>query len=436
MSATMFHLGWFLGNGFGVQAWNQEWAGTGAHDWMLPDQYIDLAKAIERAGFDFLMMEDSVQIPDAYQNSKEYYLRTASAAPKHDPAVLASILLHATDRVGIVTTLTTTFYHPFTVARMMASLDHVSAGRAGWNVVTGSSVRAAQNFGFDMPEHDLRYEMADEFVDLACRLWDSWEPESVVADPIGGVYADHTKVHDVDFAGEYYASRGPLNTIPLPQGRPVLLQAGGSEKGKDLAAKYVDSIIANPPGVEKMKAYRDDIRRRAVSFGRSPDAVKVMYLVSPILGETDEEAREKYERRERAKADNIEGLLAGRSHLASIDLSAYPLDEPLPTELSSNGHQSSFANFKGDGTQTLRERIVQHSATDSVRLVGSPATVAAQMDEAMQEVGGDGFLIVGTPLHRRYISEITDGLVPELRKRGLTRSHYEHAQLRENLLAF
>lgn len=435
MAANMFHLGWFLGNGFGVQAWNQQWAGNGAQDWMKPDQYIDLARAIERAGFEFLMMEDSVQIPDAYQGSTEYYLKSGTPAPKNDPATLAPILLHQTDKVGIVTTLTTTFYHPYTVARMMASLDHIGGGRAGWNIVTGSSTRAAQNFGFDMPEHDLRYDMADEFVDLAMKLWESWEPGAVMADPDRG-YADHTKVHPLDFEGKFYKSRGPLNTVPSPQGHPVLLQAGGSEKGKDLAAKYVDSIIANPPGVEKMKAYREDIRRRAVAFGRSPDDIKVMYLVSPILGETDAEAQGKLARREAAKTANIEALLAGRSHLASVDLSQFDLDEPLPANMVSNGHQSSFANFKGDGTQTLRERVLQHSATDSVPLVGSPATVAAQMDEVMQEVGGDGFLIVGTPLHRRYISEITDGLVPALRKRGLTRSHYEHATMRENLLAF
>lgn len=436
MSAKMFHLGWFLGNGFGVQAWNSEWAGTGATDWMMPDQYVDLARSIERGGFDFLMMEDSVQIPNAYQGSSEYYLRTASAAPKQDPAVLAGILSQFTDKVGIVATLTTTFYHPFTVARMMSTLDHVSRGRIGWNIVTGSSTSAAKNFGFDMPEHDLRYEMADEFVELACRLWDSWEPDAVLADVERGVYADHTKVHTVDFEGKFYSSRGPLNTTPSPQGRPVFLQAGGSEAGKDLAAKYVEAIIANPPGVEKMKAYREDIRRRAVEHGRDPDTIKVMYLVSPVFGETDAEAEEKLARRDRAKKDNIEGLLAGRSHLASIDLSQFPLDEPLPDDLVSNGHRSSFANFKGDGTQTLRERILAHSATDAVHLCGTPATVAAQMDEIMAEVGGDGFLIVGTPMHRRYVAEVTDGLSPALRRRGLIRDHFEHRLLRDNLLAF
>lgn len=436
MSANMFHLGWFLGNGFGVQSWNNQWAGTGATDWMMPDQYVDLTRAIERAGFDFLMMEDSVQIPDAYQGSMDYYLRNAGAAPKHDPAVLAGILSHVTKNVGIITTLTTTFYHPFTVARMIATMDHISQGRTGWNIVTGSATRAAQNFGFDMPEHDLRYDMADEFVDLAIKLWESWEKDAVRADVENNIYADASKVHTLDFEGKWYKSRGPLNTIPMPQGTPVMLQAGGSAKGKDLAAKYVDAIIANPPGVEKMKAYRDDIRERAAYFGRSPDSVKVMYLVSPILGETEEEARGKAARKEAAKAQNMEALLAGRSHLASIDLSKFPLDEPLPDSMVSNGHQSSFANFKGDGSQTLRERLLAHSATDSVTLVGTPASVAAQMDEAMQEVGGDGFLIVGTPLHRRYISEITDGLVPELRKRGLTRESYDHKLLRDNLLSF
>lgn len=431
-----FHLGWFLGAGFGVQSWSQPWSGTGPTDWMMPDQYVDLAHSLERACFDFLIMEDSVQVSDTYKGSMEYYLRTASAAPKHDPAALAAILAYTTKHLGIVATLTTTFYHPYTVARLMSTLDHIAQGRIGWNIVTGSNTRAAQNYGFEMPEHDERYAMADEFVELTCKLWDSWEDGAVVADPDAGVYADHTKVHTVDFQGKYYASRGPLNTAPSPQKRPVFLQAGGSSAGKEFAAKYADAIISNPHGVDKMRSYREDIRRMAAEAGRDPDDVKVLYLISPTLGETTVEAKAKLARRHDAAASNIEGLLAGRSHLSGFDLSTFDLDEPLPADLESNGHRSSFAEFRGDGTQTLRERLVAHSAIDTIEFVGTPEDVADQMEGVMQDVGGDGFLIAGAPMNRRYVAEITDGLVPVLKRRGLTRKSYEHTMFRDNLRAF
>jgi FMN-dependent oxidoreductase (nitrilotriacetate monooxygenase family) len=431
-----FHLGWFLGAGFAVQSWSQPWSGRGVEDWMMPDQYVDLAHSLERACFDFLIMEDSVQVPDTYKGSSEYYLKNAAAAPKHDPAALAAILAYTTKRLGIVATLTTTFYHPYTVARLMSTLDHIAKGRIGWNVVTGSNTRAAQNFGFDMPEHDLRYDMADEFLDLATKLWESWEPGAVVADTEKGIYADSSKVHTVDFEGKFYKSRGPLNTIPSPQVRPVLLQAGGSPPGRDLAAKWADAIISNPPGTTKMRAYREDIRIRAAAQGRNPDDVKVMYLITPILGETTQEAKRKQQRKKDAVERNIEGMLAGRSHLSGIDLSTFDLDAPLPTDLESNGHQSSFQEFRGNGTETLRDRLTAHSATDTIDFVGTPEDIADMMDQIMGEVGGDGFLINGAPVNRRYVAEITDGLVPVLKRRGLTRSSYTHEHFRDNLRDF
>ncbi|PRY11193.1 NtaA/DmoA family FMN-dependent monooxygenase [Kineococcus rhizosphaerae] len=436
MTSPKFHLGWFLGAGFGVQSWNQPWSGTGAQDWMLPDQYVDLAHSLERACFDFLIMEDSVQVSDTYKGSMEYYLRTASAAPKHDPAVLAAILAHETKHLGIIPTLTTTFYHPYTVARMMTTLDHIARGRIGWNVVTGSNTRAAQNYGFDMPEHDVRYEMADEFVELAHKLWDSWEDDAVLADVENGVYADHEKVHRLDFQGKHYASRGPLNTVPSPQKSPVILQAGGSSAGKAFAARWAEAIISNPHGTANMRAYREEIRTLAAEQGRDPDHVKVLYLISPVFGETTAEAKAKMQRRKDAQARNIDGLLAGRSHLSGIDLSKYDLDAPLPADLESNGHRSSFAEFKGDGTQTLRERLIAHSAIDTIEFIGTPEDVADQMEGVMQEVGGDGFLIAGAPLNRRYVAEVTDGLAPVLKRRGLTRDRYEFAHFRDNLRAF
>ena len=194
--------------------------------------------------------------------------------------------------------------------------------------MTSGEDRAAQNFGMEkLPEHDLRYDIADEYVDLVCQLWDSWESDAVVMDGDTGVYADGSKVHTIDFNRRYYKSRGPLNTVRPPQGRPVFIQAGGSPRGREFAAKYADSIIATATGIEGMKAYRDDVRAKMEAHGRKPDDCKVLFLVSPILGDTEEEARRK--RQAMISAPNyIEETLIGMASITEIDFSAFDLDAP------------------------------------------------------------------------------------------------------------
>jgi FMN-dependent oxidoreductase (nitrilotriacetate monooxygenase family) len=320
---------------------------------------------------------------------------------------------------------------------MVATMDHLARGRMGWNIVTSAEDRAAQNFGLDqLYEHDLRYEMANEYLDLVCRLWDSWEPDAVVRDRERGVYADADKVHRVDFEGRFYKSRGPLNTVRPPQGRPVLCQAGASPPGRDFAAKYADTIVAPGTTVEQMKEYRADIRARIEGHGRKPDDCKVLFLIAPVVGETVEEARE---RNARWAADpaHIEYVLAEISSITEIDFSQFDLDQPLP-EVATNGERGTLEHFakKGAG-KTLRELAIA-GLSDSVELVGTPETVADKMESVMDEVGGDGFLITSPVmrLNRRYITEITDGLVPELQRRGLTRTTYTFEQFRDNLQEF
>jgi FMN-dependent oxidoreductase (nitrilotriacetate monooxygenase family) len=384
-----------------------------------------------------MIVEDTLMVHDNYNESTEIYLKNGFGAPKHDPVALAAILSQATSRIGIVPTISTAFYPPFMAARMMATLDHLSRGRIGCNLVTSSSHRAAQNFGLEKHiEHDLRYEMASEWVDLVSRLWASWEPDAVVRDVEAGVFVDYKKVHTVDFTGQYYRCRGPLNVARSPQGRPVIVQAGGSPAGREFAAKHADTVISGVQGASAMLAYREDLHERMERHGRKSEECKVLFLVSPVLGETEEEAEGRAIRQRAAVAQNIEWNLAAMSYFSGKDFAQFDLDAPLPALDGVNGHQSTIADFKSasDG-KTLRQMAAEYSVIESVRLVGTPDTVAGQMEDAMAIAGGDGFLIAG-PVTRRSISEIVDGLVPALQRRGLVRSSYSYDHFRDNLLEF
>ena len=437
MSANPFHLAWFL-QGSSIQAWGEQWSGNISEEWMSAEMFLDLARSIERACFDYLLIEDSIYIGQNWQDSRDMFLKNGMSVPRQEPTVVASLMMAATSRLGIVPTLSTFAYHPYLTARIVGTLDQVSGGRAGWNMVTGSSDYSGQNFGLDkLPEHDTRYEMAAEYIDVVTRLWDSWEPGAIVADRKTGVLIDPAKVHTIDFKGEHYASRGPLNSGPCPQGRPVIAQAGGSAKGRETAARYADTVVAHPKGVQAMKDYRNDVRMRMRAAGRDPDSCKVLFMATPVLANTDEEAQARAARRGVATTEEVHRRLAQMGWTTNIDFSGYDLDAPVG-ELTTNGHQSSLANFlKKAGGRTLREAILAYTSHGgSVDLVGTPETVAAQMDEAMQEVGGDGFLLVLPNVSRKTVTEVTDGLVPALQQRGLVRRAYAHKQFRDNLLEF
>lgn len=436
----MFHLAWFVANGFGVQGfqdgWNGTWAGTNGRDFARPDFYVDMVRSLERAGFDYMMLEDSSNVPYTYGGTHEQYVKHAIATPKHDPAQLAPILAYVTKSIGVVATLSTAEYHPYMLARQMGTLDHLAEGRAGWNIVTGSNDGTAQNYGMKghFP-HDERYDRADEFVDLVTRLWGSWESDAVVMDRETGTFADHSKIHPVDFEGVYYASRGPLSVAPSPQGRPVFCQAGGSPRGMEFAARTADTVIGSTKGIAEMKSFREDIRSRMAKYGRDPDDVKVLFLVDPVLGESADHARDRKEAAALEFTSNLERELANLSRVTGIDFASMDPDQPF-SELTSNGHQSVLTSRIADGATTPRQLVFSRSSTDSLGLSGTPDAVAGQMEEVMAEVGGDGFLFGPRTVNRRSIAEITEGLVPALQRRGLTRTAYEHSTFRENLLAF
>lgn len=366
------HLGWFVN--FTVNAWNEPWADSSGPDWT-GGFYVDMARALDRACFDYIILEDTCMVSEAYGDSFGPSLKHAVFAPKHDPVPLVPLIAQATSRLGVVATMSTSFYPPFLLARLSSTLDHICRGRFGWNIVTSGEDLAAQNFGMEkLPEHDLRYDIADEYVDLECQLWDSWEPGAVVMDRATGVYADGSKVHRIDFNGRYFKSRGPLNTVRPPQGRPVFIQADGSPRGREFAAQRADSITATATGIEGMKA----------------------------------------------------------------DFSVFDLDEPLPA-ITTNGERGSLDKFAQWGSGKTLRQLAAERVDRSIELVDTPDQVAERMGEVMEEVGGDGFLITRpgqTGLSRKYITEIADGLIPALQRRGLARTDYTHQHFRDNLLEF
>jgi FMN-dependent oxidoreductase (nitrilotriacetate monooxygenase family) len=430
-----FHLAWFLSQGYGPKSWRGDWPGSDMARWMMPDLFVDLAKGMDRACFDYMIIEDSSNVPYTYQGSHDSYLKYAASAPKLDPAVLVPYLAQATKHLGIVPTLSVSEYPPYLLARLVNSLDHVTEGRIGWNCVTGSNDGAAQNYGRDKHyPHDERYDIADEFAEVVTKLWEAWEPDAVVLDREIPMFADGSKVHPIHHDGKYFKCRGPLNAPRSPQGRVPICQAGGSLRGQRFASRWADTIITEGGGsIESMKAYRDRVRQQAAEYGRNPDDIKVLFLAHPVVDVTMEAARERTRLEGLEAEKHLDLHLSGMSRLTGIDFSKFDLDQPLPSTLTTNGHQSALAKWIG---KTPRSILQSYTRKGGVDFTGTADHVAGMMQEIMEEVGGDGFLIFNSYFDRRYVIEVCDGLVPELQRRGATRKAYAHKHFMDNLREF
>jgi alkanesulfonate monooxygenase SsuD/methylene tetrahydromethanopterin reductase-like flavin-dependent oxidoreductase (luciferase family) len=416
---TKMHLMWFCAfsphAGFGLDGWSGPRTGSG-YDWTKPELWQDMAVALERAKFDLIMLGDSLAVPGTYQGRMDAYLRYAEHAPFHDPSPLVAIMAAATHRIGLAATLSTTFYPPFLLARLMTTLDHLSRGRIAWNVVTSYKREEALNFGYqELLDHDQRYDRADEYMELCYQLWTSWEPEAVVMDPRTDTFADVAKVRTIDFEGTYYRSRGPLNATPSPQGRPVIIQAGTSERGQDFAA----------------------FKARVCKHGRQPEDCKIFFLAKPIIGDTDEVAQQRAD----ALYANapVEAGLAALSTLLQIDLSTYALDQPLPASIQARaiqGIRSQLDRFYLSGrSPTLREIATRKVSLDSMPFIGTPQRVADSLACTIEAVGGDGFAI-RQGLWPGYVSPFVEQVVPLLQQRGAARAEYAGTTLREHLQEF
>jgi FMN-dependent oxidoreductase (nitrilotriacetate monooxygenase family) len=300
--------------------------------------------------------------------------------------------------------------------------------------VTSIGATVANNYGADdLPAHDERYDRADEYVEVVDRLWASWDSDAVVCDRELSRFADPGKVHAIDFEGRWLRVRGPLTVPRSPQGRPVIMQAGGSNRGRDFAAKHAELIVTHRNTPAAMRVFREDIRERARSFGRDPDDVKVFFTLRPYIGETRAEARALRDYMRSRPTVNEEVGLAIFSSRTGVDFGAFPLDEPLPEKLTVAGSQSMVPQYTEAGQAlTLRQIAMNEALQDGFSIEGTPADIANEMIDVMTEVGGDGIAVVG-PLRPSAVSPFVDRVIPLLRSRVAVRTGYRHARFRENL---
>jgi FMN-dependent oxidoreductase (nitrilotriacetate monooxygenase family) len=352
-----------------------------------------------------------------------------------EPLTLLAALGVCTKHIGLVATASTTYNEPFHVARKFASIDHISGGRAGWNVVTSWSEQEAWNFSRDAHlGYAERFERADEFVDVVQGLWDSWEEDAFIRDKAGGVFYEPSKLHTLNHKGKHFSVRGPLNAARTPQGRPVIVQAGGSEAGRELAAKDADVVYSNAFELAPAKAFYDDVKARLAKHGRTADQLLIMPGVTLYVGKTREEAQAKFNELQ-ALIDPLSGLAMLYSYLG--DLSGYDVDGPMP-DVAINGNQvrsiaENLLNLARKDKLSIRQLYQTVAAGNGCRvLIGTPGEVVDDLQQWFESGAADGFNICPATLPQG-IDDLAELVIPEMRRRGLFRSEYEGTTLRENL---
>ena len=391
---------------------------------------VKFAQRLEEARFDAFFMADHL----AMLNMPMDALKRSATATSFEPFTLLSALSMATENLGLIATGSTSFDEPFHVARRFASLDHISEGRAGWNIVTTSNPDAAKNFGLeDHLDHADRYRRAREFYDVVTGLWDSWADDAFVRDVDTGVFFDPEKLHTLDHKGEFFSVRGPLHVARPAQGWPVIVQAGGSDAGRQLAAETAEAIFAAQRTLEDGKEFYADVKGRMKVLGRNPDHLKILPACLVVVGDTVEEAREK-----RAMLDSkvhLDSAIASLSIALGTDASKFDLDGPLPeipeTNASKSGRDRAVRMAEQDSL-TVRQLAQRMGGYSGLALVGTAETIADQMEEWIDAEASDGFTIM-FPFLPEGLDLFVGRVTPELQRRGLLRREYEGKTLRENL---
>jgi alkanesulfonate monooxygenase len=411
---------------------------TGA--WRYPGAYPDanfnfkhiksFAQKLEAAKFDAFFMADHL----AVLNMPIEALRRSHTVTSFEPFTLLSALASVTERIGLVATASTTFDEAYHIARRFASLDHISNGRAGWNIVTTSNPDAALNFGLtDHIDHAARYRRAREFYDVVTGLWDSFADDAFVRDTESGIFFDPQKMHVLDHKGENLSVRGPLNIARPVQGWPVIVQAGSSEPGKQLAAETAEVVFAAPRDLASGKALFADIKTRMDRLGRNRDHLKILPGAFIIIGDTIKQAREK-----RAHLDSLvyyESAIASLSISLGHDASGFDPDGPLPEIPESNASKTGreqVIRLAREENLTVRQLAQRYGGYSGLAFVGTPDSVADEMQQWLDEEGSDGFNVV-FPYLPQGLDDVTERLIPVLQARGLFRREYEGDTLRENL---
>jgi FMN-dependent oxidoreductase (nitrilotriacetate monooxygenase family) len=388
------------------------------------------ARTLERGRFDAFFMADHL----AVLNMPIEALKRSHTVTSFDPLTLLPVLAVDTTHLGLIATASTTFEQPYLIARRFASLDHISTGRAGWNVVTTSNPDAALNFGLEEHmEHDERYARAREFVDVVTGLWDSWADDAFVRDVGTGIYFDPEKLHVLNHKGRYLQVRGPLNVARPVQGWPVIVQAGASEPGRQLAAETAEVVFAAGGRLADAQAFFADVKGRMEKLGRDRDHLKILPGAFVVVGETVEEAREK-----RARLDALvyyESAIASLSIALGHDASRFDPDAPLPEIPETNQSKTSRDRVVAVGKRenlTVRQLAQRLGGYAGLAFVGTPKTIADSMEEWLIGEGCDGFNVM-FPFVPEGLDDFVDKVVPELQRRGLFRTEYEGTTLRENL---
>ncbi len=419
-------IGAFLsGSGGNMASWR--------HPSAVPDGAVNLGyykgmtRTAEDAKLDFVFFGDGLYISE--KSHPNFLVR-------FEPLTLLAALAMETTHIGLAATLSTTYSDPYTVARQFSSIDHLSDGRAGWNIVTSPLEGSAANYSKpEHPQHDLRYRMAGEFVEITKGLWDSWEDDAFIRDKESGVFIDPSKMHRLDHEGEFYSVAGPLNISRSKQGSPVLIQAGSSEAGRGFAARIADAIFTGQATSADAAGFYQDIKTRAKEEGRDPGQVLILPGCSPVVGSTPEEAEAKYQ--EIANLVVIDDALnyLGR-YFNDMDFSPYELDEPFPDlgDFGRNGWESTTDRIKQVAKEenlTLREMALR-STTPRNEFIGTPAQVADSMQSWFENGAADGFMLVASVLPQGF-NDFVEHVLPILKDRGLFRTEYEADTLRGNL---
>ncbi|MGB6890114.1 MAG: LLM class flavin-dependent oxidoreductase [Xanthobacteraceae bacterium] len=386
---------------------------------------------LEQAKFDAFFMADHMAVLNMPMDA----LKRSHTATSFEPFTLLSALSQVTERIGLVATGSTTFEAPYHIARRFASLDWISGGRAGWNIVTTSNPDAALNFGLDEHmEHGERYRRAREFYDVVTGLWDSWADDAFIRDVEDGVFFDPAKMHVLDHKGKYLSVRGPLNIARPIQGWPVIVQAGASESGRQLAAETAEAVFTAQSDLAVGQKFYADVKGRMAKLGRSRDDMKILPACFVVVGDTVKEAKAK-----RAKLDSLvdyANAIASLSIALGHDASKFDQDKPLPDSIpesnaSKSGRERAIALGKRDSL-TVRQLAQRLGGYSGLAMVGTPVSIADEMEEWLETEGSDGFTVM-FPYLPGGLDDFVERVVPELRRRGLFRRDYEGTTLRENL---
>jgi FMN-dependent oxidoreductase (nitrilotriacetate monooxygenase family) len=388
------------------------------------------AQTLERGRFDAFFMADHL----AVLNMSTQALKRSHTATSFEPLTLLSALAAVTGHIGLIATASTTFDEPYHVARRFASLDHLSGGRAGWNLVTTANPDAALNFGLDEHvEHGERYRRGREFFDVVTGLWDSWADDAFVRDVESGTFFDPARMHVLNHKGEHLSVRGPLNIARPVQGWPVIVQAGSSEAGRQIAAETAEAVFTAQKTLAEGQQFYADVKGRMAALGRDPEHLKILPAAFVVVGDSLDEAQEK-----RARLDSFvhyDSGIASLSIMLGHDVSGFDPDGPLPEIPETNASKSSrerVVNWARRDNLTIRQLAQRVGGYSGLEMIGTPVMIADQMEQWLVEAGSDGFNVM-FPYLPGGLDDFVDKVVPELQERGIFRREYEGVTLRENL---